>query len=168
MNHDADLSERVARIEDELAIRHLVLTYGPSADAGLADRAASVWLPDGEYDWDADGTPHQGREAVEAMLLDDGHQGLIRSGVAHFAGPPLIEVDGDRATALTYSLIMRREPDTGRFYLWRVSAARWDLERRSGTWGVRRRVNRLMDETGAGRTLFGDTLAERFEGGQSR
>lgn len=168
MNHPADLSERVARIEDELAIRHLILSYGPSADAGLADRAAAVWLPDGEYDWDANGRPHDGRAAVEAMLLDDGHQGLIHSGVAHFAGPPLVEVDGDRATALTYSLIMRREPETGRFYLWRVSAARWDLERRSGAWGVRRRVNRLMDETGAGRTLLGDTLTERFGEGAPR
>ena len=72
------------------------------------------------------------------MLQSDGHQGLIGRGVAHFAGPLLIELDGDRATALNYSLIMRREED--RHFLWRVSAVRWDLERsgsRGGSGGAR-------------------------------
>ena len=82
---------------------------------------------DGVYDWDADGEPHQGSAGVDAMLQGDGHQGLIARGVGHFAGPLLIELDGERATALNYSLIMRREED--RFFLWRVSAVRWDVER---------------------------------------
>ena len=114
--------------------------------------AASRTSPEGE--------PHRGSAAVDAMLRGDGHQGLIASGVAHFAGPLLVELDGDRATALNYSLIMRREGD--RHYLWRVSAVRWDVERAGSGWRVQRRTNRLLDASGAGRRLFGDTLQELF------
>ena len=157
------LAVRVRRIEDELAIRRVILTYGPAADAGLTALAASLWVGDGQYDWDGGKVPYEGRSAIQGMLDGDTHQGLIAHGVAHFAGPPLIDLDGERATALTYSLIMRREVDAGRFYLWRVSAARWELERLDGSWGVRRRENRLLDETGAGRMLLGRTLRELFE-----
>ncbi len=165
MADDRNLEARLRRIEDHLAIRRVILTYGPSADAGMAPLAASLWREDGTYDWDAAGAPHEGRSEVEAMLSGETHLGLIGAGGAHFAGPPLIDLDGDSATALTYSLIMRREAETGRFYLWRVSAARWDLERVGEHWRIRCRTNRLLDDTGVGRDLFGDTLAEMYVDG---
>ena len=132
------------------------MSYGPAADSGLSRLAAELWLEDGEYDWDALGKSYRGSAAVEAMLQSDGHHQLMSEGVAHFGGPPLLQIDGDRATAINHSLIMRREE--GRFYLWRVSAVRWDLERSGSTWRIRRRTNRLLDETGAGRKLFGTAL----------
>ena len=156
------LADRVRAIEDELAIRRLILSYGPAADAGLTARAASLWVDDGQYDWDGGKVPYEGRGAIKGMLDGDTHQGLIADGAAHFAGPPLIDLDEDRATALTYSLIMRHEAGSGRFYLWHVSAARWELERVGDSWAVRRRENRLLDETGAGRMLLGRTLEEMF------
>ena len=127
------LQIRLSHLEDRAAITQLILSYGPAADAGLASFAGRLWLEDGIYDWDAEGEPHQGCAAVEAMLKSDGHQGLMARGVAHFGGPPVIEIHGDRATALNYSLIMRNEGD--RFYLWRVSAVRWDLERADSAGG---------------------------------
>ena len=156
-----ELLERVARLEDESAITRLIMSYGPAADSGLTSVAARLWLEDGIYDWDADGEPHRGSPAVDAMLQAEGHQGLIARGVAHFAGPPLVQVSGDRGTAINYSLIMRREED--RFFLWRVSAVRWDVERRGSSWRVRRRTNRLLDASGVGRRLFGEALGELFE-----
>lgn len=159
----ADLAARLGRLEDESAIQRLLLSYGPAADAGLSGFAADLWLEDGEYDWDAAAAPHRGSGAVDAMLRSSQHRSLMAEGVAHFGGPMLIEVDGDRATALNYSLIMRREDE--RFYLWRVSAVRWDLERTGGSWRVRRRTNRLLDETGGGLQLFGAALRELFEDG---
>jgi hypothetical protein len=162
MEHDelAALQARVRRLEDESSITRLIMSYGPAADAGLTRFAGQLWASDGEYDWDANGTPHQGSDGVDAMLQSDGHQNLIAAGIGHFAGPLLIELNDAAATALNYSLIMRREGD--RFYLWRVSAVRWDLLRRGSGWRVQRRTNRLLDETGAGRGLFGDSLAELF------
>jgi SnoaL-like domain len=155
-----ELQTRVRRLEDEAAISRLIMSYGPAADAGLTSFAGQLWLEDGVYDWDAEGEPHLGSAGVDAMLQGDSHQGLIASGVAHFAGPPLIRLDGDRATVLNYSLIMRREE--GRHYLWRVSAVRWDVERLNSHWRVRQRSNRLLDASGAGRRLFAESLSELF------
>lgn len=155
------LQARVARLEDESAITRLIMSYGPAADAGLTAFAGTLWLEDGAYDWDADATPLQGGAAVDAMLQSDAHQGLIAHGVAHFAGPLLIDLDGDEAVALNYSLIMRRDED--RFFLWRVSAVRWEVARADSGWRVRKRTNRLLDASGGGRRLFGGTLAELFE-----
>jgi SnoaL-like domain len=159
----ADVLVRLRRLEDESAIQRLLMSYGPAADSGQSTFAAGLWLEEGEYDWDANGEPHRGSKAVDSMLQTSGHRQLMAEGVAHFGGPLLVEVDGDRATAINYSLIMRR--DEQRFYLWRVSAVRWDLERCGSMWRVRRRTNRLLDETGAGRELFGDALQELFPGG---
>jgi hypothetical protein len=155
-----ELAARLRRVEDELAIQRLILSYGPAADAGAASFAASVWLDDGVYDWDAKGEPHVGSAAVDRMLSGDAHQGLIAKGAAHFAGPLLIELNGDTATALNYSLIMLRTDDS--FKLWRVSAVRWDVERAGASWRLRRRTNRLLDSSGEGRRLFGETLQELF------
>jgi hypothetical protein len=97
------------------------------------------------------------------MLRGDAHQNVIGGGAAHFAGPPWIELDGDRATALTYSMVLRRDSDTGRFFLWRLSAAHWELQRTDDAWRVQRRTHRLLDDTGAGRELFSDVLRDHFE-----
>ncbi len=154
------LQARVARLEDESAIKRLITSYGPGADSGLATFTGTLWVEDGVYDWDADGAPHQGSAGVEAMLQSPAHKGLIAEGVAHFGGPLLLDVKGDQATALNYSLIMRRERD--RFYLWRVGAVRWDLVRTQSQWRVQRRTNRLLDDSGAGSGLFGAGVQELF------
>ena len=157
-----ELRARLTRLEDVAAITSVILTYGLAADAGMASFAGELWVDDGEYDWDAEGEPHVGSAGVEMMLSGGHHRSLMAEGVAHFAGPPLIEVDGDRAMALYYSLIMRRELD--RSYLWRVSAVRWEFERVGSHWQVRRRTNRLLDPSLAGSELFGSTLREHFSG----
>jgi hypothetical protein len=158
----AELDARLRQIEDELAIRRVILSYGPAADSGMAERAASIWCEDGTYDWDVNRAAHEGRDAVEAMLRGDAHRNIIGGGAAHFSGPPLIEVDGDRATALSYSMVLRREAETGRFFLWRLSAAHWELQRVDDVWQVERRTHRLLDDTGAGRDLFGEVMREHF------
>jgi len=157
-----ELAARLQRVEDELAIRRVILSYGPAADAGETARAGALWAEDGEYDWEASRSALLGPAAVDAMLQGRGHQALIHEGVAHFAGPPLVEVDGDRATALSYSFVLRRDADERRIYVWRLGAARWEFARVEGRWRIHRRTHRQLDETGAGRELFGDTLRAGF------
>jgi hypothetical protein len=164
VSDSADLENRLRRLEDESAITRVVMSYGPAADSGQSSLAADLWLEDGVYDWDANGEPHHGSASVDAMLQGDRHKQLMSEGVAHFSGPLLLEVDGDTATAINYSLVMRKEDE--RFYLWRVSAVRWDLERSGSTWRVRRRTNRLLDETGTGRHLFGSALESLYPEGK--
>ena len=154
------LHERVRRLEDESAITQLIMAYGPAADARLASFAGQLWLEDGTYDWDGAGRPFQGSSGIEAMLSSEAHQGLVAQGVAHFAGPLLVDIEDDVATAFNYSLIMRHEES--RYSLWRVSAVRWDLERAGSTWRVRKRTNRLLDPSGAGSKLFGEGIREVF------
>jgi hypothetical protein len=62
-----ELRARLERVEDELAIRRVILSYGPAADAGLASSAASLWFDDGVYDWDGNGEPYDGSAAIERM-----------------------------------------------------------------------------------------------------
>ncbi|MFT4010521.1 MAG: nuclear transport factor 2 family protein [Nocardioidaceae bacterium] len=153
---EPDWAERVRRLEDERDVTNLILGYGPAADAGRSELAASRWLPEGVYDWDAASPALPGRSAVEALLEGEPHQSFVREGVAHVAGPPLVVVDGDTARALNYSLILRRDGDGYR--VWRVSAGRWDLRRTEQGWQVVRRTNRLLDATGAGSSLFAESL----------
>lgn len=155
------LTARLQRVEDELAIRRVILSYGPAADAGETARAGALWADDGEYDWEAAQPAFEGPDAVTAMLQGRSHQSLIADGVAHFAGPPLIELDGDRATALSYSFVLRRDDDQ-RVYVWRMGAARWEFVRVDDDWRIHRRTHRQLDETGAGRELFGDALRAGF------
>jgi hypothetical protein len=163
MADPGDLEARLGRLEDESAIQRLLMSYGPAADAGLSTFAAGLWLEDGEYDWDANGEAYRGATSVDTMLQSDGHRQLMSEGVAHFGGPLLVEVDGNRATAINYSMVMRREEQ--RFYLWRVSAVLWDLERLGSTWRVRRRTNRMLDKAGTGSELFGTALHALFPEG---
>ena len=164
----AELEARLRNVEDELAIRRVILSYGPAADAGETARAGVLWADDGEYDWDPGQAALQGPDAVDRMLQGKGHQSLIGEGVAHFAGPPLIELDGDRATALSYSFVLRRDAEQQRAYVWRLGAARWEFVRVDGAWHIHRRTHRQLDETGAGRELFGDTLRAGFGEGTNR
>ncbi len=92
-----------------------------------------------------------------------GQHGCASEGVAHFAGPLPLEVDGDHATAVNCSLIMRR--DDRQFYLWRVSAVRWDPQQSESTGRVRRQTNGLLGGTGVGRELFSSALRDLFSDG---
>ena len=91
------LAARVQRIEDELAIRRVILSYGPAADAGETERAGALWADDGLYDFDTTTRSLEGPAEVAAMLQGRGHQALIGEGVAHFAGKEQERTQSDTA-----------------------------------------------------------------------
>jgi hypothetical protein len=145
----ADLVRRVRALEDELAIHRQIVRSGLAVDAGDADGAAAVFAEDAVYDVDGP-LLMDGRAGVRAMVAGPRHQAMLPD-CAHQIGPAVVELDGDRATAVGYSRVyLRREGGIG---IYRVSFNRWELERRAGEWLIARRTTRLLGHADA-RRLF--------------
>ena len=75
------------------------------------------------------------------MLAGERHQGMVGR-CAHQIGPAVVEVRGDRATAVGYSRVYLATQDGVGVY--RVSTNRWQLVRGPGGWVIERRITRLL------------------------
>src|SRR3546814_8034479 len=107
----------------------------------ISDWSSDVCSSDlGVYDIGGVGE-RKGQEEI-ARAFEDRHFAQVPEGVCHVMGLPLVQVDGDRATAFNYSCVFRPDGEE-RFFPWRVSANRWDLVRTGMGWTIERRVNRL-------------------------
>ena len=70
----ASLTERLQRVEDQLAIYQLIAAYGPAVDRADGLGAGALWTKDGTYD--AGGTlAFQGRHGVVGLVDSDLHRG---------------------------------------------------------------------------------------------
>ena len=146
MSDDAEgriraLEERIAALEDQLALYRLVSTYGPAVDTGSGPEAAALWADDGAYEFDT--SRLDGPEGIAAMVAGETHQGLIHQGCAHILAMPVITVDGDEARATGYSRVYRHVGEG--YEVWRVSANHWRFRRTQEGWKVTHRVNRTLD-----------------------
>ena len=114
-------------------------------------------------DVDGDGRPDMyfcSLEGTNALYLNRGgwrfeetaRASGVECGGQASTGCLMLDVDGDRATALGHSCVFRHAGEG--FEAWRVSANRWELERRTEGWRVRRRVNRPLDGSEAARALL--------------
>ena len=139
-----DLTRRMRVLEDELAIHRLIVRYGLAVDAGDGEAAAATFADDGVYDVDVG--VMRGRTQVAAMVRGERHQAMVGR-CAHQIGPAVVEVDGDRATAVGYSRVYL--VTDGDIDIYRVSTNRWRLERRGAGWVVVERVTRLLGHTEA-------------------
>ena len=135
------LEARLRAVEDELALYRLMTSYGPAADSGDGVKASKIWTEDGVYDADGPGVM-SGRDAIVAMLSEEGHQSMV-PGCAHLNHPVVIELDGDRATAVGYSQVWRT--DDGKHRVFRLAANRWEFARTAEGWRVVRRTNRRLN-----------------------
>ena len=145
MDRIAALEARLRAVEDELALYRLMTSYGPAADSGDGEKASELWTEDGVYDSDGAGVL-AGRDAIAGMLAGEGHQAMV-PGCAHVNTPVVIDVDGDRATAVGYSQVWRTDDGTHRVF--RLAANRWEFSRTSEGWRVVRRTNRRLDTDAA-------------------
>jgi SnoaL-like protein len=139
------LEARLRAVEDELALYRLMTSYGPAADSGDGTKASELWIEDGVYDADGPGVM-DGRGAIVAMLSDEGHQSMV-PGCAHLNHPVVIQLDGDRATAVGYSQVWRTDDGTHRVF--RLAANKWEFARTDAGWRVVRRTNRRLDTQAA-------------------
>ena len=162
------LEDRIRAIEDRLEIYNLIASHPPSADTGADYYTRAAYAENGELDLGR-GKAMAGNEAIAAVTKTPAHQAAIAGGLAHFAGLPRIELDGDRATAISYLQILTPHPTaeprevpnhgvTKGFRIHRVGANRWDLVRTASGWKIKRRTLRPLDGTEPARELLRGAL----------
>src|SRR5699024_2986842 len=119
---------RLAAAEDELAILRILGSYSPRVDSGDAEGVAQLWTDDGVYDVDTGRL--EGHDGLVEMVRGDTHQGLIAHACGHVPSLPVVVLDGDSAVATGYTQLVVRSSRPGRYTVLRVTANRWELERR--------------------------------------
>lgn len=146
---ESEILSRLQRLEDQQAIAKLVASYGPSVDAGNADRAADLWAVDGTYD--VEGWQMIGRVGIHEMVSSTSHQALVAHGCCHFLGPAVVTVEGDTAVAVCESLVLLRQAGSdstgsaGHYRVWRSTANHFVLNRIADQWQITTRTSRILD-----------------------
>jgi uncharacterized protein (TIGR02246 family) len=135
------LEQRLQRVEDELAIRRVLIDYAATQDARDYAAYAALFAKNGE--WVNGKTVHKGREAIHKMLVDlygNPPAGFVNNESYHITSNPQIEIKGDRATARSRHLLVMRGPKgeptpalAGRY--------EDELIREDGQWKILRRVD---------------------------
>jgi len=163
------VEERLREIEDRLEIYNLIASHPMSADTGTSEFTRRVFAVDGVLDLGGSKSAI-GNDAVAAMTQTPGHQAAIAGGLAHFAGLPRIDIDGDRAVVTSYLQILTPHPTaealevpnhgtTKGFRIHRVGANRWELIRTSDGWKIERRTLRPLDGSQPARDILAKALA---------
>jgi hypothetical protein len=158
------IEDRIRAIEDRLEILNLIASHPPSADSGADYFTRSVYTEDGVIDLGG-GKGASGNIAVAAMVKEPGHQAAIAGGLAHFAGLPRIEIDGDTAVVTSYLQIITPHPTaephevpnhgvSKGFRIHRVGANRWELVRTATGWKIKRRTLRPLDGSAPAREIL--------------
>jgi hypothetical protein len=162
------IEDRLRAVEDQLEIYNLIASHPPSADTGADYYTRAAYVDDGELDLGR-GAPVAGNDAIAAITKTPLHQAAIAGGLAHFAGLPRVELDGDRATATSYLQILTPHPTaephevpnhgvSKGFRIHRVAANRWELERTADGWKIRRRTVRTLDGAEPAREILRGAL----------
>lgn len=153
-----DLERRLTDLEARLEILQVVAAYGPAIDAAVAEQVLDLFAEDGRYSYTlGEGQAVlNGHADLAGMVHGPMHQGIVAGGSGHVMGLPKVVVDGDRAVATGYSLLTRHDAETGRWYVDRLAANRWELIRTDAGWKVQDRVNLLLDGRSDARELLAD------------
>jgi len=162
------LEERIRAVEDRLEILNLIAGHPPSADTGADYFTRAVYIESGELDLGR-GKAATGNETIAAMTKSPAHQAAIAGGLAHFAGLPRIELDGDKAVATSYLQILTPHPTeaphevpnhgvSNGFRIHRVASNRWELVRTENGWKIERRTVRTLDGSEPAREILRGAL----------
>ena len=163
------VEDRLRAIEDKLAIYHLIASHPPAADTGTDSYYRDAFVAEGEMDLGG-GKSASGSDTIGAMVKTPEHKAALAGGLCHFAGLPRVEVDGDRAVAISYLQIITPDRQaaprevaghgtTTGFRIHRVGANRWELRREKDGWKIVRRTLRPLDGTEDARALLRKVIA---------
>ena len=148
-----ELFNRLQKIEDELAVRNLIVRYGLAVDSGDSTAAKALFTEDSIYDVGSPDTgmdnQHgetrasyimEGPDAIEAMVEGAGHQSLLPNS-AHTLGPDEVRVKGDTAYAMGYSRLYQKQDSN--FKLLRIGINSWMFKKQiDGKWLISLRTSR--------------------------
>jgi ketosteroid isomerase-like protein len=131
------LDQRLRKVEDELAIRRILIDYAAFLDGRDYDKYAALFTPDAE--WANPTGSHKGQAAIKQML--SGTLGpALAPNVAnyHIITNPRIDISGDTAKATSrYLFVMRDAKGTPTPSLAGIYTD--DLVRLNGQWKIKRR-----------------------------
>ena len=164
------LEARLRDIEDRLEIYNLLASHPPSADTGADYYTRAIFTEDGVFDRGESLDCTLGSEAIAAITQRSEHQQAIHGGLAHFAGLPHVELDGDSAYVTSYLQLIhpdaegaeRELPNHGvstGYRIHRVLANRWELTRTPGGWKIKSRKLRPLDGSAPARDILARALA---------
>jgi len=121
---------------DKLEIRELIERLMRYMDDGDGDRIARLFAEDGVLQ--VAGTVFAGRDALRNMFPGSPRSGwtergelLKQPGASHWSSNPVIDIDGDTATAETDMLVVKRHED-GRAFIALLARYRDRLRRNEG------------------------------------
>ncbi len=152
------IEERLQAVEDRLEIYNVISAYGPAVDGCNLEAMGQVYAEDGIYDV-RDFRYMDGLAEIRDMMNGKGHRALTGNGAAHIGTLPHVELDGDRAIATNYSIILGRDAHDEPKML-RLNISRIYLSRGSDGWRIDRRIISPLD----GRQSSRDLAARVFEG----
>jgi ketosteroid isomerase-like protein len=153
----ASIEERLQAVEDRLEIYNVISAYGPAVDGCNLEAMGRVYAEHGVYDV-RDYRYMDGLAEIRDMMNGVGHRTLTGSGAAHVGTLPHVELDGDRAIATNYSIILGRK--AGEPVMLRLNISRIYLSRGPDGWRIDRRIIDPLDGRESSRAL----AARVFEG----
>jgi hypothetical protein len=154
----ASVEERLQAVEDRLEIYNVISAYGPAVDGCNVEGMGNVYAVYGIYDV-RDFQYMDGLSEIRDMINGHGHLALTGNGAAHIGTLPHVELEGDRAIATNYSIILGRGAESEPKML-RLNISRIYLSRGPDGWRIDRRIISPLD----GRQSSRDLAARVFEG----
>ncbi|MCP5144546.1 MAG: nuclear transport factor 2 family protein [Gammaproteobacteria bacterium] len=135
------IEQRLQRVEDELAIRRVLVEYAATQDARDYAGYANLFAEQGE--WINGSNVHKGRAAIHKMLVDlygAPPPGFVNNESYHISSNAQIDIDGDRAKVRSRHLLVMRGPKGEPVP---ALAGRYEDEfiREHGEWKILRRVD---------------------------
>lgn len=154
----ADISALAARLtllEDRLEIFTLLAGLAHSSDTADQTYQTHAYRYDCVMDRNNAAELIIRNEAIVAIIGGPQHSRAIEADMVHFAGLPLVQIDGDNAVATGYLQIVVPVEQGERTALdgygvspglaiWRLTANRWELAKDSNGWRVTRRIIRSV------------------------
>ncbi|NGM49721.1 nuclear transport factor 2 family protein [Caulobacter sp. 602-2] len=137
---DQDMAARVRGLEDRAALKALVDTFSNLADTKDIDRQVLLFTQDATVDSHVAGQPTsslKGRQQIGEAFT--GFLGRFET-VYHINGQQTVDIQGDRATGVAYSLVVLIGQDAGTLYR-NTSGVTYHDEyvRQDGRWLIARR-----------------------------